>query len=84
MANHRQAKKRHRQSLKRRARNRHLRASLRNAVRQVRQAAESGADDAQAVFANAERVLRRSVSKGVMHSRTASRTISRLAKLVSS
>lgn len=53
-------------------------------MRQVRQAADSGADDVQAKFANAERVLRKGVSKGVMHSRTASRTISRLSKLTSS
>jgi len=83
MANHRQAAKRHRQSLKRRERNRHRRSTLRSAVRQVQAAAAAGDGEAQAKFANAERLLRKGVSKGVMHQRTASRTISRLHKLVS-
>jgi small subunit ribosomal protein S20 len=82
MANHRQAEKRHRQSLKRRARNKHWLSTIRNAVRRVR-AAPAG-EEAQAQFAGAERLLRKGVSKGVLHQKTASRTISRLHKLVNS
>jgi small subunit ribosomal protein S20 len=84
MSNHRQAAKRHRQSLKRRERNRDRRSAMRNAVRQVRAAVAAGDGDAPARFANAERLLRKGVSKGVLHKKTASRTISRLHKLVSS
>lgn len=82
MATHKQAAKRHRQSLRRRARNKHWRSTIRNAVRQVRSATADG--DAPARLANAERLLRRGASKGVLHPKTASRTISRLHKLVHS
>ena len=84
MANHRSAEKRHRQTLKRQARNKHWRSTIRNAVRDVRAAAESGASDAGEKFGRAERLLRKGASKGVLHTRTASRTISRLHKLVHS
>ena len=82
MANHRSAEKRHRQSLKRYARNKHWRSTIRNAVRDVRQAA--GSDEAEAKFSQAEQLLRKGVTKGVLHRRTASRTISRLNKLIHS
>jgi ribosomal protein S20 len=48
----------------------------------VRAAAAAGEGDAQAKFATAERLLRKGASKGVLHKRTVSRTISRLHKLV--
>ena len=82
MAQHASAKKRHRQSLKRRSRNRHSRSTVRNTVRKLRQAAERGDPEAPALFARAERLLRKASSQGVMHSRTVSRTVSRLHKLV--
>ena len=82
MANHRQAEKRHRQSEKRRMRNKDIRSGVRNAIRGVRAAAAAGEDDLAAKFASAERVIRKGVSKGSLHERTASRTISRLHKLV--
>ena len=82
MANHRQAEKRHRQSEKRHTRNKDIRSGVRNAVRGVRAAAAAGEEDLAAQFASAERVIRKSVSKGSLHARTASRTISRLHKLV--
>ena len=84
MSNHRQAAKRHRQSLRRRARNKHMRSTVRNAVRGVRAAAAAGADDLEQQFLLAERVIRKGASRGVLHRRTASRTISRLHKLVQS
>jgi small subunit ribosomal protein S20 len=82
MAQHRSAEKRHRQSLKRRTRNRHYRATVRNAIRKARSAAETRAPEAAAQIHNAERVLRRAASKGILHSKTISRTVSRLAKLL--
>jgi small subunit ribosomal protein S20 len=81
MAQHKSAEKRHRQSLKRRARNRHYRATVRNAVRKARSAAEGHEADAPAQILQAERVLRKAASKGVMHAKTVSRTVSRLARL---
>jgi len=78
MANHKSAEKRHRQSLKRRARNKHRRSTVRNAVRRARQAVASGDSEAQAKVTLAERLLRRAASRGVMHARTAARTVSRL------
>jgi len=80
MANHRSAEKRHRQSLKRRARNKHRRSTVRNAVREARRAAAAGEEGAQAKVTVAERLLRRAASRGVLHPRTAQRTVSRLRR----
>jgi small subunit ribosomal protein S20 len=80
MAQHRSAEKRHRQSLKRRARNRHTRATVRNAVRRARKAV--GTDEAPAQVHQAEKLLRKAASKGVLHKKTVSRTVSRLARAV--
>jgi len=82
MATHRSAKKRHVQSLKRRARNNQVRKTVRGAVRKLRDAAAAGAGDKQALLLDAEKLLRKASSKGVLHKRTVSRTVSRLAKLV--
>ena len=82
MATHPSAKKRHRQSLKRRDRNRHIRSTVRNQLRRVRAAAESGDPEAPKLLHTAERLMRIATSKGVYHSKTTSRTVSRLTKLV--
>ncbi len=82
MANHASAKKRHRQSLRQRSRNAHWRATVRNAVRRVRSAVAAGESELEVRFGEAERLLRRASSKGILHKRTVSRTISRLSKLV--
>ena len=82
MAHHASAKKRHRQSLKRRDRNKHWKSTCRNAVRKARAAAEAGAQDAPELARSAETLLRRAVSKGVFHSRTVDRTVSRLQRRV--
>ncbi len=82
MANHPSAKKRHRQSERRYERNKHVRSTVRGAVRKARQAGAEGSDDAAAFARDAERLLRRAASKGVVHPKTASRTVSRLQKLL--
>ena len=81
MATHKSAKKRARQSLLRRARNRDKRSRVRRAIRLARAAVESG-DSAAATSAmrQAESLLRRASSKGVLHRKTVSRQVSRLAK----
>jgi small subunit ribosomal protein S20 len=84
MATHRSAKKRHVQSLKKRARNNQVRKTVRGAVRKLRDAAAPGGagGDKLELLKDAERLLRKASSKGVLHKRTVSRTVSRLAKLV--
>jgi len=75
--------KRHKQSLKRRARNRHVRSTVKTAIKNVRSeiAEGTGEKGAEALRAAAA-VLARAGSKGVLHKKTASRKISRLAKAV--
>ena len=82
MATHRSAKKRHIQSLKRNERNNRIRKTVRGAVRKLRDAAAAGSGEKQELLKSAERLLRKASSKGVLHKKTVSRTVSRLAKLV--
>ncbi|HKC51172.1 MAG TPA: 30S ribosomal protein S20 [Myxococcota bacterium] len=81
MATHRSAKKRHAQSLRRRARNNQVQKTVRGAVKKLREAKASGSKELPQLLHDAERLLRKAASKGVMHKRTVSRTVSRLAKL---
>lgn len=76
------AVKRHKQSLKRRARNRHVRSTVKSSVKEVRAALAEGADKGAELLSNAMSVIARSGAKGVLHKKTASRKISRLAKAV--
>jgi small subunit ribosomal protein S20 len=80
MAHHRSAEKRHRQSLKLRERNKHWKTRVRKAVRSVR-AASGSKEGAGEELKEAERLLRKAASKGVMHRKTVSRTVSRLHRL---
>jgi small subunit ribosomal protein S20 len=61
-------------------RNRARRSQLRTALKRVRSAAD--AKEAQAAFVDAVRLLDRAGRKNLVHRNTASRTKSRLAKLV--
>jgi len=77
------AVKRHKQSLKRRARNRHVRSTLKTAIKDVRSVIVEGTVEKCAeLMRNAASVLARAGSKGVLHKKTASRKVSRLAKAV--
>ena len=83
MAQHRSAEKRARQSLKRRARNRSVLSEVRGSKRSVEaELAGGNADAAAEKLRQAERLIRKAASKGVMKKATASRTVSRLAKAV--
>ena len=83
MANHKQAEKRSRQRDKRTIRNRHLRSTMRTFVKRVRAAVESGnGTEATEALKSAIRNIDKAASKGVVHRRTASRTISRLTVAV--
>lgn len=85
MANHKSALKRQRQTITRTERNMARRNRIRTFIRKVEDALSAGdADAAQAAFKAAMPELHRGVSKGVLHKRTASRKVSRLAKRVGS
>jgi small subunit ribosomal protein S20 len=75
--------KRHKQSLKRRIRNRHVRSTVKTAVKDVRAAiAEKNVETANGALAAASSELALAAKKGVMHRKTASRKVSRLARAV--
>lgn len=74
------AKKAMRKSRAANERNRARRSQLRTAVKKVRSAAN--AKEAQAAYVEAVRLLDRAGRKNLVHRNTASRTKSRLAKLV--
>lgn len=81
MANTKSAEKRNRQALKRRARNTTVRTTVKTAVKQAREAvASKDPQKAAEALKVAEKQLGKAASKGVMHKRTVSRRISRLAK----
>jgi small subunit ribosomal protein S20 len=80
MANHKSAEKRHKQSLVRRQRNRLVKASVRTAVKKARAAISEASTDKELVVAQAESQLAKAAAKGVLHKKTASRLVSRLAK----
>lgn len=83
LANHMQAKKRARQTLKRVARNQHIRTTLRTYVKRVRvNIAESNGEAAKESLKIAVKQIDKSVTKGILHRRTASRIISRLTVAV--
>jgi small subunit ribosomal protein S20 len=83
VANHASAVKRHRQSRKRRTANQSAKARVRTLGRKVEAAVASGdAEQATRELHLAAQALAKSGSKGLIHSRAASRRISRLAKKV--
>ena len=85
MATHKSAVKRARQALRRRDRNRQVRTRLRSAVKAVREAVATG-DREQATLSlrQAEGILRKAASKGVIPKQRASRQVARLARAVQS
>ena len=83
MANHPSAEKRNRQRIKRTLRNRTIKSSVRTIVKKVHTAL--AAKDKQAAgeaLKVAIRALDKAASKGVVHVKAASRTVSRLASAV--
>ncbi len=83
MANTRSAKKAARQTVRRTEANKARRSRMRSFVRRVEEAIASGdKDKASAALKEAEPVLARTAQKGMLHRKTASRKVSRLAKRV--
>jgi len=83
LANHKSAIKRNRQNEKRSDRNRGLRTQVKSHIKKVLTAIEGkNVEEAQKSLSEAEVVIAKVASKGVIHSRAASRKISGLAKKV--
>ena len=83
MANTRSAKKAVRQTLRRTEANKARRSRLRTSVRKVEEAIASGDKDAaRTALKEAQPVIVRTAQKGMVHRKTASRKVSRLAKRV--
>ncbi len=83
MANHPSAEKRNRQRIKRTDRNRALTSSVRTLVKRVRTALHAKDKDAASTALKAATVaLDKAATKGVLHPKAVSRTISRLSAQV--
>ncbi len=83
MANHKSAIKRDRQSKVRRMRNRINKSKMKSAVRRVEEALVAGSEDkAREALKVAVPIIQKTVTKGSIHSKTASRKISRLTRRV--
>ncbi|MBN1549449.1 30S ribosomal protein S20 [Candidatus Babeliales bacterium] len=83
MANIKSAKKRARQNTKRRSVNVARRSAIKSVIKDVVKAIDAGEiEKAQALFKVAETQLSRAKSKGLVHKKTASRKVSRLARRV--
>ncbi|WP_138378978.1 30S ribosomal protein S20 [Luteithermobacter gelatinilyticus] len=83
MANTLQAKKRVRRNARRQEINKARRSRIRTFVKKVELAIEAGnAEEARNALRAAQPELMRGVTKGVLHKKTASRKVSRLAKRV--
>ena len=83
MANTKSAKKAARQTVRRTDVNKARRTRLRSSARKVEEAIASGNKEAAtAALKEAEPIIARTAQKGVVHRKTASRKVSRLAKRV--
>lgn len=80
MATHVSARKRARQADKRRIRNRHIRSGVKGIVKVVNTAIETGGEQVGSLVRQAESVIRRAASKGVLTRKQASRKVARLAR----
>jgi len=83
MANTKSAKKAARQTIRRTAANKTRRSHMRSSVRKVEEAIAAGNKEAaQAALKEAEPIMARTAQKGILHRRSASRKVSRLAKRI--
>jgi small subunit ribosomal protein S20 len=83
VANHPSAEKRNRQRIKRTLRNRTVKSSVRTLVKRVRTAVETKDKAAAATALQiAIKALDKAATKGVLHVKAASRTVSRLTSAV--
>ncbi len=80
MANHKSSAKRARQTEVRTERNRAIKSRTRTAVKAFREAVAKKDDAAKELLALATKALNKAASKGVIHKRTAARSVSRLTQ----
>lgn len=79
MATHASAEKRYRQSLRRREQNRSTKATIRTSLKAALAALAANDNKSAKEHAGAaERLLAKAAAKGVLHKKTAQRTISRI------
>ena len=82
---HRSQIKRHKQNLKKQTRNVTIRSEVRTFIKKVRNAVEKkDMSMAKEALVDAIRMIDKAVSKGILHSNSRSRKVSRLSKLVAS
>jgi small subunit ribosomal protein S20 len=82
LANHKSALKRAGQNENRRLRNRSVKSRVKTVIKDVRQAVTENPGEAVAAnFKAAQAAIDKAVKKGVLHPRTGSRKVARLAKL---
>ena len=83
MANHKSALKRIRQNAKRNERNKSFRTLVKTVTKKVTAEAQAGnKEQAREELKRAEKIIAKVGGKGILHSRTASRKISGLVRLV--
>ncbi len=83
MANHKSAKKRIRRNEKRRVLNKDRLSKMKTFMRRVVEAIESGNyENAHEALKNAQPLIHRAASKGLIHAKNASRKISRFSAKV--
>lgn len=82
MANHKSALKRAGQNERRRLRNKTVQTRVKNVVKDVRLAVAQEEADAAEKMNAAKSVIDKAAKKGVLHKKTASRKVSRLARQV--
>lgn len=83
MANHKSAIKRAGQNEIRRVRNKSVKTRIKNSVKNVRLAvSEKSSEAALKKLDDAKSIIDKAAKKGTIHTKTASRKISRLTKLV--
>lgn len=80
MANHKSAAKRAKQTQVRTERNRAVKSLTRTAIKNFRTALEGKDANAKELLALATKAINKAASKGVLHKKTASRSVSRLAQ----
>ena len=84
MANIKSQIKRNKQNEKACQRNQSVKSGLKTAIRKFREAAETGAENAPALAAAANRALDKAVSKGVIHKNQAANRKSAMASKAAS
>jgi small subunit ribosomal protein S20 len=82
VANHKSALKRAGQNERRRLRNKAVQTRVKNVVKDVRLAVAQDAENSVEQLNVAKSVIDKAAKKGVLHKKTASRKVSRLAKQV--